>query len=254
MAHRQSQNMDYRERNENINNSSNYSNNYSENNLNNNPNNNPEMSENLTKYSPSELRLRMINELRKQEEIFSCAMELSELEQSHAMQSAGQILQHFILQNELENHDKNQAHELFLAKFQYDNSITQMMAQNEVNLMRERMQNEETLAGLRNKAKQDDLQSEKTIILCITFPFFFRQIFVRFCFHFCFLYFSSICFAHHRLNFFILFYLSCFFLQMNIRSWRPARNRCQTTSSTQQRCWRLTVSYRQTRFFTMRIC
>ena len=33
----------------------------------------------------------MIEELRKQEEIFVCAMELSQLEQAHAVQSASQV-------------------------------------------------------------------------------------------------------------------------------------------------------------------
>jgi predicted transcriptional regulator len=55
------------------------------------------------KYSPSDMRLRMITELQKQEEIFSCVLELSQLEQSHAIQSASQVVQHYLMQNEVEN-------------------------------------------------------------------------------------------------------------------------------------------------------
>ena len=43
------------------------------------------------RFTPAEMRLRMIEELRKQEEIFVCAMELSQLEQAHAVQSASQV-------------------------------------------------------------------------------------------------------------------------------------------------------------------
>ena len=55
------------------------------------------------KYSPSDMRLRMITELQKQEEIFSCVLELSQLEQSHAIQSASQVVQHYLMQNEVEH-------------------------------------------------------------------------------------------------------------------------------------------------------
>ena len=56
-------------------------------------------------FSPTEMRLRMISELQKREEIFSCEMELQQLEQSHAMQSANQVMQQYVMQNEVDNRD-----------------------------------------------------------------------------------------------------------------------------------------------------
>lgn len=47
----------------------------------------------------------MINELQKREEIFSCELELQQLEQSQAMQSANQAMQQYVMQNEVENRE-----------------------------------------------------------------------------------------------------------------------------------------------------
>ena len=63
---------------------------------------NDQNSENESRYySPSDMRLRMINELQKQEEVFACVLELSQMEQSQAIQSASQVVQQYILQSEV---------------------------------------------------------------------------------------------------------------------------------------------------------
>ena len=63
---------------------------------------NDQNSENKNRYySPSDMRLRMINELQKQEEVFACVLELSQIEQSQAIQSASQVVQQYIMQSEV---------------------------------------------------------------------------------------------------------------------------------------------------------
>lgn len=56
-------------------------------------------------FSPTEMRMRMINELQKREEIFSCELELQQLEQSHAMKAASQAMQQYVMQNEVEERE-----------------------------------------------------------------------------------------------------------------------------------------------------
>lgn len=97
-------------------------------------------------------------------------MELSELEQTHAIQSASQILQHIIQQNEIHTNDKNHEYELLMRKVLYDNSISQVIADNDANRVRERMLGEENMLALRNKAKQDELQSK--CLYTFSHPFF----------------------------------------------------------------------------------
>jgi hypothetical protein len=55
-------------------------------------------------FSPAEMRMRMISELQKREEIFSCELKLQQLEQSHAMKAASQAMQQYVMQNEVEKH------------------------------------------------------------------------------------------------------------------------------------------------------
>ena len=52
-------------------------------------------------FSPVEMRMRMMGELQKREEIFSCELELQQLEQSHAMKAASQAMQQYVMQNEV---------------------------------------------------------------------------------------------------------------------------------------------------------
>lgn len=56
-------------------------------------------------FSPAEMRMRMMGELQKREEIFSCELELQQLEQSHAMKAASQAMQQYVMQNEV--HKRN---------------------------------------------------------------------------------------------------------------------------------------------------
>jgi hypothetical protein len=70
----------------------------------------------------------MIDELRKQEEIFSCTMELSQLEQSHAIQTASQVVQHILKQTELDNINKNNNQELVMLQMAYEVSLSNTMA------------------------------------------------------------------------------------------------------------------------------
>ena len=56
------------------------------------------------------MRLRMINELQKQEEVFACVLELSQMEQSQAIQSASQVVQQYILQSEVRAYVRTYTH------------------------------------------------------------------------------------------------------------------------------------------------
>lgn len=58
------------------------------------------------------MRLRMINELQKQEEVFACVLELSQMEQSQAIQSASQVVQQYILQSEVRAYVRTYIHTL----------------------------------------------------------------------------------------------------------------------------------------------
>lgn len=60
-------------------------------------------------FSPAEMRMRMMGELQKREEIFSCELELQQLEQSHAMKAASQAMQQYVMQNEV----KKRKHKCF---------------------------------------------------------------------------------------------------------------------------------------------
>ena len=128
-------------------------------------NSNESNNKNLIKFSPSEMRLRMINELRKQEEIFTCVLELSQIEQSHAIQSASQVMQHYMIKHEMENKEKNLQNELFLQKTAYESSLSRAITNNEINFMREKMANEEALAFAQNEIKQQELQSKCNIFI-----------------------------------------------------------------------------------------
>ena len=54
----------------------------------------------------------MINELQKQEEVFACVLELSQMEQSQAIQSASQVVQQYILQSEVRAYVRTYIHTL----------------------------------------------------------------------------------------------------------------------------------------------
>ena len=111
------------------------------------------------------MRLRMINELKKQEEIFTCVLELSQIEQSHAIQSASQVMQHYMIKHEMEKKEKNLQNELFLQKTAYETSLSRAVTNNEIYLMREKMANEEALAFAQNEIKQQELQSRFYVFL-----------------------------------------------------------------------------------------
>jgi hypothetical protein len=64
-------------------------------------------------FSPAEMRMRMMGELQKREEIFSCELELQQLEQSHAMKAASQAMQQYVMQNEV--HERKHKCSLCLA-------------------------------------------------------------------------------------------------------------------------------------------
>ena len=138
--------------------------------------------ESLIKFSPSEMRLRMINELRKQEEIFSCVLELSQLEQSHAMQSASQVIQHYMVKHEMENQERNQREELIAQRAVYEVSLSQTVAESEINFMREKMINEEALVAAKNQIKQQELESKYSVTKLIEKK---RSIFFIFHYLFC---------------------------------------------------------------------
>ena len=128
-------------------------------------NSNDSNNKNFIKFSPSEMRLRMINELKKQEEIFTCVLELSQIEQSHAIQSASQLMQHYMIKHEMEQKEKNLQNELFLQKTAYESSLSRAVTNNEIYLIREKMSNEEALAFAQNEIKQQELQSKLNFFL-----------------------------------------------------------------------------------------
>ena len=163
--------------------------------------------ESLIKFSPSEMRLRMINELRKQEEIFSCVLELSQLEQSHAMQSASQVIQHYMVKHEMENQERNQREELIAQRAVYEVSLSQTVAESEINFMREKMINEEALVAAKNQIKQQELESKYSVTKLIEKK---RSIFFIFHYLFCITYYIP----HLRVSLLLIY--SAISSQMNI--------------------------------------
>jgi len=89
------------------------------------------------RYTPSEMRQRMIEELRKQEDIFICAMELSQLEQAHAIQTASHVVQHILNHAELDAMERGKQQELLLQQQAYEISLATTITQAQVSLQQE---------------------------------------------------------------------------------------------------------------------
>ena len=76
------------------------------------------------RYSPSQLRERMNAELKRQEEIHAYALELAEMEQAQAVQTASQVVEKIMQQASTDIGDIQRQQEMALQQQAYELSLT----------------------------------------------------------------------------------------------------------------------------------
>ena len=77
----------------------------------------------VIKYSAAELRARMVEELRRQEDIFNYTIELAEIQQANSLQAARDLAIQSNTRTEIEIMDLQKRKELELQQLAYENSI-----------------------------------------------------------------------------------------------------------------------------------
>ena len=111
-------------------------------------------------YTPEEMRARMLTELRRQEDIFNYALELSELEQAYTMHSASEFTKQVMTQAEMAVVERQQQQELLLQQQAYEMSIASAMASANAALEKESQESNRTIDELKAQLHEQGLYTE----------------------------------------------------------------------------------------------
>ena len=112
------------------------------------------------RLSPTELRLRMAEELQRQDEIYKYTLELADLEQAHTLQAAAGIVQQAVSQAEKEAWEARRIQELSLQRQAYELSLTSTVASSAIASRQVYLDQQASLIGIHTEAMQQQMLNE----------------------------------------------------------------------------------------------
>lgn len=114
----------------------------------------------IVKYSPDEMRNRLLAELRRQEDIFKYAIELVDIEKTYTLHSANEVVTSIMNQaeNTLMEHQRQQ--EMVLQQQAYEVALASAMASAQVALEKEAMACNKTVEDLKFQLQQQGVYQQ----------------------------------------------------------------------------------------------
>jgi hypothetical protein len=109
------------------------------------------------RYTGAEMRMRMMEELRKQDELFHYTLELAELEKTHAMQQARDLAMQAQQRSAEELADLQQRQELEMQRLAYENSIALSLVTAQNAMDRQSAEQREQVLQLQSRMSAQDL-------------------------------------------------------------------------------------------------
>jgi hypothetical protein len=119
-----------------------------------------EAASDIVKYSPDEMRNRLLTELRRQEDIFKYAIELVDIEKAYTLHSANEVVTSIMQQaeNTLMEHQRQQ--EMVLQQQAYEVALASAMASAQVALEKEAMACNKTVEDLKFQLQQQGVYQQ----------------------------------------------------------------------------------------------
>jgi hypothetical protein len=117
------------------------------------------------RLSPADMRMRVIEELRRQEIIMQAALELSDLQQAHTVQTAADILHQVIYQSAHEASIHQQDQELLLQQQAYELSLASAMNSAQRQLQEESLARDRSIEQLNLAYQSQQLQASYNLLV-----------------------------------------------------------------------------------------
>ena len=115
---------------------------------------------NQIKYTPAEMKERLLIELRRQEDLFNHAIELSEIEKNYTIQSANEIVKTIMKDAEEALKEQQRQQDSVLQQQAYELALASAMASAEAALEKEASKHNKTVEELKFQLQQQGLYHE----------------------------------------------------------------------------------------------
>ena len=115
---------------------------------------------NQIKYTPAEMKERLLIELRRQEDLFNHAIELSEIEKNYTIQSANEIVKTVMKDAEEALKEQQRQQDSVLQQQAYELALASAMASAEAALEKEASKHNKTVEELKFQLQQQGLYHE----------------------------------------------------------------------------------------------
>lgn len=115
--------------------------------------------------SAADMRLLVIDELRRQEELMKTAVELSDLQQAHTLQTAAELLQRVVMKNNNEISESKRQQELALQQQAYEISLSSALHVAQYKLQEEGMMRDHAVDKLTNEMFLETMRSNYELLL-----------------------------------------------------------------------------------------